>query len=386
MTRMLSITLLLRNLRLLSLLWELEDFRKITETFKRFSMPFLTIMFSLYTVMFFYAVVGEYFFAKMITTESVSENNISASKLYYLINFNDLYASMITLFHVLVVNNWNQTTDMYCTIAGNSWPRLYFSTFWVICTLIMLNIVISFVLEIYGSIGDEIVKEETKRANARKLMKSFKDDQDGEELYKFVYDVNIQERRLMYGVTMEGDDYVKNATEKKDKGEKTTFKGRRNSFDALASKPAMTTSADDVMVSKRSTMPKLINNTMSDPGNYENTASPLISVAKLVSRSPSSGGRIPESDQEDERSSIVTSNLSETSSQRAKRREMNQSHVFLMKVIHGNIPNELLASRITSTDRENLSTLIPKLVQNNSEPAEITYREVYESAQKEGLH
>ena len=76
--------------------------------------------------------------------------------MYYLINFNDLYASMVTLFHILVVNNWNQTTEMYVVIMGSEWPRLYFTSFWIICTLIMLNIVISFVLEIYGSIGDEI--------------------------------------------------------------------------------------------------------------------------------------------------------------------------------------------------------------------------------------
>ena len=155
MTRFISLTLLLRNLRLLSLLWELPDYRKITETFRRFSMPFLTCMFSLYSVMFFYAVIGEFFFAGMITMESVKSSTFSASNLYYLINFNDLYASMVTLFHILVVNNWNMTTEMYCVISGSVWPRVYFSTFWILCTLIMLNIVISFVLEIYGSIGDE---------------------------------------------------------------------------------------------------------------------------------------------------------------------------------------------------------------------------------------
>ncbi len=80
---------------------------------------------------------------------------------------------MITLFHILVVNNWNQTTEMYCAISGNTWPRLYFTTFWVICTLIMLNIVISFVLEIYGSIEDEMEVEEKKKALARKLMANF---------------------------------------------------------------------------------------------------------------------------------------------------------------------------------------------------------------------
>ena len=182
MTRVLSIILLLRNLRLMSLLWELQDFRKITETYRRFSMPFLTIMFSLYTVMFFYAIIGEFFFAGLITTETVRNADVSASKLYFLINFNDLYSSMVTLFHILVVNNWNQTTDLYCAIVGNNWPRLYFTTFWIICTLTMLNVVISFILEIYGSIGDEIAEEEHKKELARQLMKRFKNDHDGEEL------------------------------------------------------------------------------------------------------------------------------------------------------------------------------------------------------------
>lgn len=50
----------------------------------------------------------------------------------------------------------------------------------------MLNIVISFVLEIYGSIEDEMEVEERKKALARRLMVRFKDDPDGIELAEFV--------------------------------------------------------------------------------------------------------------------------------------------------------------------------------------------------------
>ena len=69
---------------------------------------------------------------------------------------------------------------MYTEISGSNWPRLYFTTFWVICTLIMLNIVISFVLEIYGSIGEEVDEDIKKQALARQLMSMFKDDPNGE--------------------------------------------------------------------------------------------------------------------------------------------------------------------------------------------------------------
>ena len=152
-------------------------------------MPFLTCMFSLYSVMFFYAIIGEYLYAEVITTRSVQVNQISASNMYFLINFNDLYSSMVTLFHILVVNNWNQTTDMFCVITDSTWPRLYFTTFWIICTLIMLNIVISFVLEIYGSIGDEISDHVRKHELARQLIKEFRHDSEGEHLAKFVMEV-----------------------------------------------------------------------------------------------------------------------------------------------------------------------------------------------------
>lgn len=163
-------------------------------------MPFLTIMFSLYSVMFFFAVIGEFFFSGLITITSVKDADIEASKMYFLINFNDLYASMITLFHILVVNNWNETTEMYCVVGNSKWPRLYFTTFWIICTLIMLNIVVSFVLEIYGSIGDEMEVEERKKKLARQLIEKFKDDEYGHKLTEFVLQCQMRDRRILFGV------------------------------------------------------------------------------------------------------------------------------------------------------------------------------------------
>ena len=166
-------------------------------------------MLSLYTVTFFYAVIGEYFYSGVITRESVRVADMSASKLYYLINFNDMYASMLTLFHVLVVNNWNNTVEMYCTVLDSHWPRLYFTTFWIICTLIMLNIVISFVLEIYGSIGDEIAQEDVKHDLSRRLMKMFPDTDEGEAaLLELVSRVETEERRMMYGINVDQDQFV----------------------------------------------------------------------------------------------------------------------------------------------------------------------------------
>ena len=189
----------------------------------------MIIMFSLYSVLFFYAVIGEFFFGALITTDSVQVYSIDASNMYYLINFNDMYASMVTLFHVLVVNNWNETTEMYTVISESNWPRVYFTTFWVICTLIMLNIVISFVLEIYGSIGDEVEDDVKIKALARQLMSKFKDDPNGEKLAQLVQDMHRRELRMKFGLTTE-QSFFNKVTERKDLGERKTGLGRRNSI------------------------------------------------------------------------------------------------------------------------------------------------------------
>ena len=78
--------------------------------------------------------------------------------LYYLMNFNDFISSMVTLFHIMIVNNWFVTCDMLCGIVGNNNPRMFFVAFWVLTVLIMLNLVISFILEIYSDTESESEK------------------------------------------------------------------------------------------------------------------------------------------------------------------------------------------------------------------------------------
>ena len=74
-------------------------------------------------------------------------------------NFNDFCSSLITLFHIMVVNNWFITTDMYTDVLGNAYPRVFFFSFIMITVWIMLNIVISFVLEIHSTVSEAVEEE-----------------------------------------------------------------------------------------------------------------------------------------------------------------------------------------------------------------------------------
>ena len=76
--------------------------------------------------------------------------------LYYLINFNDFGCSLVTLFHIMIVNNWFVTCNMFRDIAGNNYPIYYFVSFWVIVVLILLNCVLSILIEVYGTAQENV--------------------------------------------------------------------------------------------------------------------------------------------------------------------------------------------------------------------------------------
>ena len=90
------------------------------------------------------------------------KTQIEAPYMYYLMNFNDFYASMMTLFHVIVINNWNNTTEMYCIVEGSNNPRIFFMSYWILAVLCSFNLVISFVLEIYSAVGEEVEERVAK--------------------------------------------------------------------------------------------------------------------------------------------------------------------------------------------------------------------------------
>ena len=45
---------------------------------------------------------------------------------------------------------------MFVDAMGSNWPRVYFVSYWLLTTMILLNIIISFVLEIYTTVGEDI--------------------------------------------------------------------------------------------------------------------------------------------------------------------------------------------------------------------------------------
>lgn len=80
-------------------------------------------------------------------------------------NFNDLMSSLITLFVLIVVNNWYVIVAMCVDIKnGNTMVRYFFVVFYYFGVIIGLNIIIAFAIDMYAAVKRlEDQKEENRR-------------------------------------------------------------------------------------------------------------------------------------------------------------------------------------------------------------------------------
>ena len=68
--------------------------------------------------------------------------------IYVYNNFNDFATGLVTLFELLVVNNWWVIAEMYTDVT-NKWSRLFFASFYFWAVLIVVNLVVAFVIDMF---------------------------------------------------------------------------------------------------------------------------------------------------------------------------------------------------------------------------------------------
>ena len=74
--------------------------------------PFISAMISLFIVFFIYTQLGMAIFGGKINIYSTRDDD-AVPGLYYLLNFNSFGSGMITMYHMMIVNNWYETVKMY---------------------------------------------------------------------------------------------------------------------------------------------------------------------------------------------------------------------------------------------------------------------------------
>jgi hypothetical protein len=87
---------------------------------------------------------------------------------FVLMNFNDLISSFVTLFALVVVNNWYVVVNVNVAAVGNNeMYRFYFMIFYYFGVLIGISILIAFAIDMYGAV---LRLDENKLANERYLL------------------------------------------------------------------------------------------------------------------------------------------------------------------------------------------------------------------------
>jgi hypothetical protein len=100
-----------------------------------------------------FSVVGIYCFGGKISPDDPFLKNDQAIPLHYdLLNFNDYYSSWITLYSLLVVNNWQVICLMYENVVGTRLVRIYFLSYYYCVVIIGMNILLANTIDMYAAV------------------------------------------------------------------------------------------------------------------------------------------------------------------------------------------------------------------------------------------
>lgn len=152
--KLLEVIVFIRMLKLLTLLYEIKTMRIIFETLKNLLGPLNNLIIVMLTIFYVFAQLGMVIFGGQIRSDSTSiVHDSSIPDNYYLINFNDLMSSYVTLFILIVVNNWYVIVQMCVDIkGGNAYYRYFFVIFYYFGVIIGLNIIIAFAIDMYAAV------------------------------------------------------------------------------------------------------------------------------------------------------------------------------------------------------------------------------------------
>lgn len=137
-----------------TLLYEIPTMKIIMETIRVMISPLgniLIILFSLFQIL---SMTGMILFGGEVTLNNpLIQNDSGVPSTYPYDNFNDMLTGMVTLFTLLIVNNWQVTVEMYVDVKnGNTYYRIFFIIVYFFCVVMLLNIVVAFSIDMYASV------------------------------------------------------------------------------------------------------------------------------------------------------------------------------------------------------------------------------------------
>ena len=165
--------ILIRAIKILTLMQEIKSLRMIIETMKNLLVPILHMTSVLGIIYYVFALLGMFLFGGLVHKDldyPLVEGPYTVPASFHLVNFNDFFSSIVTLFTLMVVNNWMISVSQYTFVTtgtyNKNFVRFYFIAFYYFSVIIGINLVVAYVLDMYASTE----RLEADRLNTLKMM------------------------------------------------------------------------------------------------------------------------------------------------------------------------------------------------------------------------
>ena len=83
-----------------------------------------------------------------MNTSVETQYNVDSGQGYHLNNFQNLPQAYVTMFQLMVVNNWHVIMEAYASVTGSDWSRIFFMSFYLF-TMVVVTIIVAFILEAF---------------------------------------------------------------------------------------------------------------------------------------------------------------------------------------------------------------------------------------------
>ncbi|XP_066953785.1 two pore calcium channel protein 1-like isoform X3 [Macrobrachium rosenbergii] len=158
----LDVLLVLRVLRLVKIIGSVARFKIIVHSINKIIPSLLTYGGVVMVFYYIFAIIGVESFQGLVRFSGYDNkegtelfcgnkklNNTEFWHVQYCNNnFNNIIRALIVMFELTVVNQWHVIAYGFASVT-NSWARLYFVVFHLICVIVVLNIFTAFVLEVF---------------------------------------------------------------------------------------------------------------------------------------------------------------------------------------------------------------------------------------------
>ena len=122
----------------------------------------------LFVIFYIFGQIGIYLFGgKNYFGNDKVGNDPSVPEFYNLMNFNDFGSAFVTLFALMIVNNWLDIVQVYVDVMGTNWVKWYFIFFYYFSVIVGINIVVAFAIDMY----DSVARLDEERHNTVELLR-----------------------------------------------------------------------------------------------------------------------------------------------------------------------------------------------------------------------